>query len=98
MTHFLFGNLTWDSLPHQWFTIGGTAAMTLIGLTFVGMVTYYKRWTWLWKEWLTSTDPKKIGIMYIVVASLMFFRGALDAGMIWLQQSLSVGSSQGYLD
>jgi heme/copper-type cytochrome/quinol oxidase subunit 1 len=57
-----------------------------------------KRWGWLWNEWLTSTDPKKIGIMYIVVASLMFFRGALDAAMIWLQQSLSSGNSHGYLD
>jgi cytochrome o ubiquinol oxidase subunit 1 len=51
----------------------------------------------LWKEWLTSTDPKKIGVMYIIVASLMLFRGALDAGMIWLQQILSTGDSHGYL-
>jgi cytochrome o ubiquinol oxidase subunit 1 len=72
--------------------------MFLIGLVVAIVLTYYKRWTWLWKEWLTSTDPKKIGIMYIVVASVMFFRGGLDAAMIWLQQSLSVGSSQGYLD
>src|SRR4029079_14815949 len=59
-------------------------------------VTYYKRWKWLWTEWLTSTDPKKIGIMYIIVASLMLFRGALDAAMIWLQQALASGTS-GYL-
>jgi cytochrome o ubiquinol oxidase subunit 1 len=98
MEHFLLGDLTWDALPHQWFTIGGTVAITLMGLALIAVLTYYKRWKWLWGEWLTSTDPKKIGVMYIVVAAVMFFRGGLDAAMIWLQQSLSSGSSQGYLD
>jgi cytochrome o ubiquinol oxidase subunit 1 len=92
-----FGKLTLDALPHEWFTIAGTAALFLGGLSAVALVTYYKRWRWLWRDWLTSTDPKKIGIMYIVVASLMLFRGGLDALMIWLQQSLSVGNSHGYL-
>ncbi len=93
----MFGKLTLDALPHEWFTIGGTVAITLGGLGVVALLTYYKRWKWLWKEWLTSTDPKKIGVMYIIVASLMLFRGALDAGMIWLQQALSAGASTGYL-
>ncbi len=97
MMHFILGNLTWSALPHEWFTIGGTVAITFGGLVVAGSLTYFKRWKWLWSEWLTSTDPKNIGVMYIVVASVMLFRGALDAGMIWLQQSLSVGNSQGYL-
>src|SRR5438309_11445082 len=96
--HFLFGNLTLDALPHEWFTVGGTVALTLGGLGVAIALTYTKRWKWLWQEWLTSTDPKKIGIMYIIVAGLMFFRGALDAAMIWLQQSIAVGSMHGYLD
>ena len=98
MEHFLLGNLTWDALPHVWYTTGATATIFGMGIVCVALLTYYKRWTWLWKEWLTSTDPKKIGIMYIVVASVMFFRGGLDAAMIWLQQSISVGASHGYLD
>jgi cytochrome o ubiquinol oxidase subunit 1 len=98
MEHFFLGDLTWSAIPHQWFTIGGTATIFIGGLALAGIVTYYKRWTWLWKEWFTSTDPKKIGIMYIIMASVMLFRGGLDAAMIWLQQSLSVGNSQGYLD
>jgi cytochrome o ubiquinol oxidase subunit I len=98
MKHFIFGNLTWSDLPHQWFTIGGTVAIIIGAIVIVAILTYYKRWKWLWKEWLTSCDPKKIGIMYIVVASVMLFRGGLDVVMIWLQQSLSVGNSQGYLD
>ncbi len=97
LTHFFLGNLTWDAVPHQWFTIGGTAAI-VVGLAAVaGLLTHLKKWTWLWKEWFTSTDPKKIGIMYIVMASLMLFRGGLDAAMIWLQQSLSAGNAPGYL-
>jgi len=98
MIRFIFGNLTLEALPHQWFTIGGTAALTLMGIVAVVGLTKYRRWTWLWKEWLTSTDPKKIGIMYIVVASAMLFRGALDAAMIWLQQAMASGAAHGYLD
>lgn len=98
MTEFIFGRLTWSSLPHEWFTIGGTVTMAGMGLAMAIFLTYIKRWKWLWNEWLTSTDPKKIGIMYIIVAALMLFRGALDAAMIWLQQALSAGSSHGYLN
>jgi len=93
----LLGRLTWHDLPHEWFTLGGTGALVTMLIVAVGAITYFKRWTWLWKEWLTSCDPKRIGIMYMVVASLMLFRGALDAIMIWLQQSISVGSAHGYL-
>lgn len=93
----ILGNLQWSSLPHEWFTIGGTLALFGIAFTGAAVLTYFKRWKWLWKEWLTSTDPKRIGIMYIVIAGIMLFRGALDAIMIWLQQSIAVGGSQGYL-
>ncbi|MEJ0021843.1 MAG: cbb3-type cytochrome c oxidase subunit I [Candidatus Doudnabacteria bacterium] len=93
----LFGKLTLAALPHEWFTIAGTIFITIMGIAVVAFLTHKKLWKWLWKEWLTSTDPKKIGIMYIIVASLMLFRGAIDAGMIWLQQSLSVGVSNGYI-
>lgn len=94
---FIFGKLTLSSLPHEWFTIGGTIAMTAMVGVVALFVTRAKRWKWLWNEWFTSTDPKKIGIMYMIVASLMLVRGAMDAGMIWAQQAISVGSSQGYL-
>lgn len=93
----IFGKLTWDALPHEWFTVGGTVAIILGVLAVAAWITKRKRWTWLWKEWLTSTDPKKIGIMYIIMAALMLFRGALDAAMIWLQQALSAGAHHGYL-
>lgn len=97
MESFLFGRLTLEALPHEWFTIGGTVFVTGMMLSAAALITYLKRWKWLWNEWLTSVDPKKIGIMYLIVAALMLFRGGLDAVMIWLQQALASGN-QGYLD
>ncbi len=97
MKELLVGNLTWESLPHEWFTIGGAVFFIGSGLFLVFVLTYLKRWKWLWKEWLTTVDPKKIGIMYFIVAGFMLLRGGLDAIMIWLQQSLSAGSAHGFL-
>lgn len=97
MMNLLFGKLTLGAFPHEWFTIGGTLFVSAMGASVALLLTRKKRWKWLWGEWLTSTDPKKIGIMYIVVAFLMFLRGGLDAVMIWLQQSLASGASSGYL-
>jgi len=96
MNDFLFGKLTSDAIPHEWQTVGGTIAIFTMLLACAVYLTKTKRWGWLWKEWLTSTDPKKIGTMYMIFATLMFFRGMLDAGMVWLQQSIAADSS-GYL-
>lgn len=96
MKEFLFGRLTIEALPHEWFTIGGTVFMTFSLLGVIFLLTKFKLWKWLWMEWLTSVDPKKIGIMYFIVAALMLVRGGLDAGMIWLQQATAAGSA-GYL-
>ena len=97
MKELLLGKLNWHALPHEWFTIGGAVAFIMMIVSAAAYLTYKKRWKWLWKEWLTSTDPKKIGIMYFIVGGFMLLRGGLDAIMIWLQQSLSSGSSHGYL-
>lgn len=97
MKEFLLGKLDMSALPHDFFMIAGSISFILLGLMVAGFVTYKKRWKWLWKEWLTSVDPKKIGIMYFIVGGFMLLRGGLDAIMIWLQQALSSGSSQGYL-
>jgi len=96
MRDFFFGKLTSDALPHVWYTIGGTVFMICMLIALAIYLTKTERWHWLWHEWLTSTDPKKIGTMYMIFASVMFFRGMLDAGMVWLQQSIAADSS-GYL-
>jgi cytochrome o ubiquinol oxidase subunit 1 len=97
MYQLLLGKLTLAALPHEWFTIGGTVAVTGMMVTAILFLIKTKRTKWLWNNWLTSTDPKKIGIMYMIVATLMLARGGLDAVMIWLQQAMAAGSP-GYLD
>jgi cytochrome o ubiquinol oxidase subunit I len=93
---FIFGRLTLDALPKHWYTIGATVFIVIAGIMIAWFLTKTKRWGWLWHEWLTSTDPKKIGTMYMIFAVAMFFRGMLDAGMIWVQQSIAVDAG-GYL-
>jgi cytochrome o ubiquinol oxidase subunit 1 len=63
----------------------------------LAIVTYKRKWTYLWKEWLTSLDHKRIGIMYIVLAWIMLLRGFSDAIMMRSQQALAAGASHGYL-
>ncbi|WP_409253362.1 cytochrome aa3 quinol oxidase subunit I [Bacillus sp. SCS-153A] len=60
-------------------------ALTMIGVVFG--VTYLKKWTWLWREWITTVDHKRIGIMYIIAAVLMFFRGGIDGLLMKAQTS-----------
>ena len=76
--------------------------MAVMGMMFSGVIilallTYYRLWGYLWKEWFTTVDPKRIGIMYIIVAIFMFCKGFADALMMRLQQALSVGDSHGFL-
>jgi cytochrome o ubiquinol oxidase subunit 1 len=93
----LLGNLEWSSLPHEWFTIAGTLTFLFLAVIAVIFIQRTKGFKWLWNEWLTSVDPKKIGIMYFIAGGAMLLRGGLDALMIWLQQALSSGGSHGYL-
>lgn len=93
----MFGLLGFDDLPHDPIVWGGALSVIGGGVGLVLLVTYLKRWTWLYKEWLTSLDPKKIGVMYIIVALVMLVRGLGDAAMMRVQQALSVGDSHGIL-
>jgi len=96
--HLLFGNLTWGAFHAQdAIVFGAQVSMVVFVLAVVGFLAYFKLFGWLWKNWLTSLDHKKIGIMYITVAFLMLLRGGLDATMMRAQQSISVGASQGFL-
>ncbi|MFF2500772.1 cytochrome aa3 quinol oxidase subunit I [Peribacillus sp. NPDC058075] len=67
------------------------ASMIAIGLTMIAVVagiTYFKKWGYLWREWLTTVDHKRIGIMYILAALLMLFRGGVDALMMRAQTAI----------
>src|SRR5437868_12397518 len=93
----LLGRLDWGAVQHGWVIAAGQVSFLGVGLLVIIYLTYTKRWKWLWREWLTTTDPKKIGVMYIIFALLMLLRAAVDAAMMRAQQSVSVGNSHGFL-
>ena len=85
----MLGRLTIDDfIPHDLVVAGGGIGILGGLLAVTILLTITRRWKWLWKEWLTSLDPKRIGVMYIIVSFVMLLRGAADAGMMRLQQIL----------
>jgi cytochrome o ubiquinol oxidase subunit 1 len=94
----MFGKLTLAAIPYdQPIIMGAVGGATLLALIILGLVTYYRKWPYLWREWLTSLDHKKIGIMYIILAMIMLLRGFADAILMRSQQALAVGAAHGYL-
>jgi len=94
----IFGNLSLSSIPYDNPIIMDAGAfMALVAAIVIGSLFYFKKWTYLWKEWITSVDHKKIGIMYILLAFVMLLRGFTDAIMMRAQQAMAVGHSYGYL-
>jgi cytochrome o ubiquinol oxidase subunit 1 len=91
----LLGRLSWDSFPHAPVTAIAAAGMVVSVLVILAAITYFKKWPYLWREWLTTTNHKRIGIMYSAVAIIMLLRGLSDAAMMRIQQATSVGVHQG---
>jgi cytochrome o ubiquinol oxidase subunit 1 len=96
--HLVLGRLGWDALPlHEPILIGTFAATILGGLALMALVTRYRLWGTLWRDWITSIDHKKIGIMYIVLGLVMLLRGFADAIMMRAQQAMAFGGEAGFL-
>lgn len=95
----VFGRLTIDSFPfHEPILLVTFLVVAALGLGVLGAVSYYKLWGWLWREWFTSVDHKKIGIMYLILGIIMLLRGFSDALMMRVQQAIAFGSNPGYLE
>ena len=93
----MFGKLTLEAVPfHEPIIMITLAVVAIAGLGIFGAITYYRKWGYLWTEWLTSVDHKKIGVMYILVALIMLLRGFADAIMMRGQLAVAEGASQGY--
>ncbi len=73
------------------------AFIVILGVAVVGCVTYFKKWGYLWREWIVTVDHKRIAAMYLIVAFVMLFRGFVDAAMMRVQEAMSAGDSTGYL-
>jgi cytochrome o ubiquinol oxidase subunit 1 len=93
----MLGRLNLDAFKHDWIEYLAGASMFGGAILVFAILTYYQRWGWLWKHWLTSVDHKKIGVMYLVVSAIMLSKGLIDAAMIRGQQAFAVGDSMGYL-
>ncbi|WP_031341425.1 cytochrome o ubiquinol oxidase subunit I [Novosphingobium lindaniclasticum] len=94
----LLGRLWWDAMPQEPIVLATFVVVALGGAALVAGLTYFKLWGYLWKEWFTSVDHKKIGIMYMVLGLVMFLRGFADAVMMRIQQAIAFGGNEGYLN
>ncbi|MGB3743217.1 MAG: cbb3-type cytochrome c oxidase subunit I [Xanthobacteraceae bacterium] len=93
----MLGKLTIDALPfYSGIAIGGALITVFGAVGVVALITWLGRWRYLWTEWLTSVDHKKIGVMYVTLALIMMVRGFIDAMMIRTQQAVAL-DSHGYL-
>ena len=94
----LLGKLSWSAIPFDQPIIMGTSATMIVAIAAIlSWVTVKGYWRYLWTEWFTSVDHKRIGVMYIVLAMIMLLRGFADAIMMRAQQAVAAGGAQGYL-
>ena len=93
----MLGRLGEGALKHDWIEYLAGASMFIGLIVVVALITYYKKWGWLWREWITSVDHKRIGVMYLVVVAIMLAKGLVDALMMRGQQAFAYGDSFGYL-
>jgi len=94
----LTGHLGWESFPlHDPVILSAFVGTMLGGIAILALITRYKLWGTLWRDWFTSIDHKKIGIMYMVLGLVMLLRGFADALMMRMQQAMAFGDNMGYL-
>ena len=92
------GKLSMDAIPfHEPIIMVTMAVIALAGLIIAGLITKYKKWGVLWRDWITSVDHKRLGVMYILLALIMLFRGFSDAIMMRAQLALATSGAPGYL-
>jgi len=94
----MLGKLSLESIPyHEPIIMGTLLVVMLLGTALLAAITYFGKWRYLWSEWITSVDHKRIGVMYIILALIMLLRGFADAIMMRVQQALGADGSAGYL-
>ena len=94
----MLGKLTWAAIPFDQPIVmiaSGTVGLAIVGL--LGLTTVKGWWPYLWREWITSVDHKRIGVMYVLLALVMLVRGFADAIMMRSQLALAAGGAQGFL-
>ncbi|MER2249619.1 cytochrome o ubiquinol oxidase subunit I [Methylorubrum podarium] len=98
LQHLLFGRLSLEDIPYHEPILQVTfAGVAVAGIAVLAAITYFRFWGPLWRDWMTSVDHKKIGIMYVVLALVMLLRGFADALLMRSQQAIAFGANEGYL-
>jgi cytochrome o ubiquinol oxidase subunit 1 len=98
LTNLIFGRLSLEAIPYHEPILIGTFAMVAIGgLALLAAMFKFRLWGPLWRDWITSIDHKKIGIMYMVLGIIMLLRGFADALMMRAQQAIAFGDNPGFL-
>ncbi|HAT8860299.1 TPA: cytochrome o ubiquinol oxidase subunit I [Legionella pneumophila subsp. pneumophila] len=98
LQNLLLGKLTLDAIPfHNSFAMGAGAFMVLGFVGVLTLLTVFKKWSYIWNEWVTSVDHKKIGIMYLILSFVMLLRGFSDALLMRAQQAVAAGDAVGFL-
>ena len=93
----MFGKLTWDAIPwSQPIPLLAGAVVILAVLAVLAWVVIKGNLPYLWREWITSVDHKRIGVMYVLLGALMLLRGFIDAIMMRSQQAIAFHAA-GYL-
>nr|WP_198002633.1 cytochrome o ubiquinol oxidase subunit I [Chlorobaculum parvum] len=94
----MLGKLSLSDIPlNDAIIMNAVYGSLVLAAVIIGLLTWFRKWSFLWNEWLTSLDHKKIGIMYIVLASVMLVRGFSDAMLMRLQQAMAAGANPGFL-
>jgi len=94
----MFGKLTWDAIPlHEPIPLFAAAVVVLVLAGLLVLTTVKGWWPVLWGGWITSVDHKRIGVMYVLLALVMLVRGFIDALMMRSQLALAAGDARGYL-
>ncbi len=94
----MLGNLSWAAIPlQQPLPLYAMGVVGVVILAALGLITGKGWWPYLWREWLTSVDHKRIGVMYVILALVMLLRGFSDAIMMRSQQAIAIDGAQGYL-
>jgi len=94
----MLGKLSWSAIPfYQPLPLYAMGVVGLVILAVLAIVTKKGWWPYLWEEWLTSVDHKRIGVMYLVLALVMLVRGYSDAIMMRSQQAIAIAGAEGYL-
>lgn len=95
----VFGKLSWDVIPYyEPILLATFIAVAIGGGALFGWITYKKLWGYLWTEWFTSIDHKKIGVMYMILGLVMLIRGFADALLMRAHQAMSSSGGEGFLD